>query len=160
MTRVMNSIEIIPFSNEHQAVFRSLNEEWLDKYHLMEDHDVAILNDPRKMILENGGEIFLARVNERIVGTAALMKEHERVYELVKMAVAPEFRNQGIGNILIDRCIAKAKDLNAEKIILFSNHQLKNALKLYEKFGFNYIPVENSPFLTADIKMELIVSRQ
>jgi putative acetyltransferase len=156
----MNSIEIIPFSNEHHEAFRSLNEEWLDKYHLKEDHDVAILNDPKKMILENGGEIFLARVNERIVGTAALMKEHEGVYELVKMAVAPEFRNQGIGNILIDRCIAKAKDLNAEKIILFSNHQLKNALKLYEKFGFNYIPVENSPFLTADIKMELILSRQ
>jgi putative acetyltransferase len=156
----MNSIEIIPFSNEHQAVFRSLNEEWLDKYHLKEDHDVAILNDPRKMILENGGEIFLAKANGRIVGTAALMKEHEGIYELVKMSVAPDLRSQGIGNILITRCIEKAKEFNAEKIILFSNHQLTSALKLYEKFGFNYIPVENSPFLTADIKMELIISRR
>jgi putative acetyltransferase len=156
----MNSIEVIPFSDQYQAEFRSLNEEWLDKYHLKEDHDIAILKDPRKMILETGGDIFLARLNDRIVGTAALMKEHEGVYELVKMTVAPDFRNQGIGNILINRCLEKAKELNAEKIILFSNHQLKSALKLYEKFGFKYIPVENSPFLTADIKMELIMSRR
>jgi putative acetyltransferase len=156
----MNSIEIIPFSDEHRSAFLFLNEEWLNKYHLMEDHDMVILNDPRKTILDNGGEIFLAKFNERIVGTAALMKEHEGVYELVKMTVAPDLRSQGIGNILIDRCIEKAKQLNAEKIILFSNHQLKAALKLYEKFGFNYIPVQNSPFLTADIKMELIFSRQ
>jgi putative acetyltransferase len=153
----MNTIEVVPFADEYQSVFRSLNEEWLNKYHLKEDHDIVILNNPRKMILESGGEIFLAKCEDRIVGSAALMKEHDGVYELVKMSVAPDFRSRGIGNILLQRCIEKAKELRAEKIILFSNHQLKSALRLYEKFGFAYIPVENSPFLTADIKMELVL---
>ncbi len=43
------------------------------------------------------------------------------------------------------------------KLNLFSNHQLKSALKLYEKYGFGYVEMKNSPFETADIKMELIL---
>jgi hypothetical protein len=49
--------------------------------------------------------------------------------------------------------------LGAVKIELFSNHQLKNALKLYEKYGFGYIEMKGSPFETADIKMELILKQ-
>ncbi len=57
----------------------------------------------------------------------------------------------------MDRCLAKARELGAVKIELYSNHQLKPALKLYEQYGFMYIEVKDSPFETADIKMELTV---
>jgi hypothetical protein len=59
--------------------------------------------------------------------------------------------------LLIEKCIDKAKDIRAKKISLYSNHQLLTALKLYEKYGFAYVALVNSPFKTADIRMELIL---
>ena len=153
----MNTCQIIEYEDRHKDVFRELNAEWLEQYNLMESHDLEILNDPRKTILENGGVIYLAEADERIVGSAALIREHDRIYELAKMSVAKDYRKMGISRLLIEKCIEKAKELNASKITLFSNHQLKVALGLYEKYGFKHIPVEHSPFLTADVKMELLL---
>jgi putative acetyltransferase len=148
-------VEIIEYSEDHQCAFKAINVEWLERYNLMESHDMAILDDPKKYILDTGGVIYLARLNGDIVGSAALIKEHDGVFELVKMAVVPQLRNQGISKLLLEKCILKARSLKAKKIILFSNHQLQAALSLYEKYGFTHIPVVGSPFATADIKMEL-----
>ncbi|MEQ1678026.1 MAG: GNAT family N-acetyltransferase, partial [Chitinophagaceae bacterium] len=79
-------------------------------------------------------------------------------YELVKMFVDPAYRGQGISKTLLDRCLSEAEKLNARNIILYSNSQLKTALGLYEKYGFNYVDATGGPFLTADIKMELSLS--
>lgn len=151
------NFEIIEFDERYQSAFRKLNIEWLEQYNLLESHDLEILDHPRKHILDNGGVIYLVRWHEEIIGSAALMKEHEGVFELVKMAVAAPFRNQGLSKLLLTECIEKARKLKAQKIILFSNHQLKAALGLYEKFGFKHIPVLDSPFVTADVKMELVL---
>jgi GNAT superfamily N-acetyltransferase len=134
-----------------------MNIEWLAQYNLLEPADMQILNDPKKYILEPGGSIYLARVGDQIVGTAAIVPEHDGIYELVKMAVAQDFQRQGISKLLLETCLNRARAIKAKKVILFSNHQLKAALGLYERFGFKYIPVEDSPFLTADIKMELVL---
>jgi N-acetylglutamate synthase-like GNAT family acetyltransferase len=151
----MTNVRIIPYADRYEEDFRQLNREWLEQYHLLEAHDEAILNNPRETILNTGGVIFLAESDGLIVGTSALMKEHEGVYELVKMGVAKEYQGKGISRLLLNKCIEEARMLKAKKLILFSNHQLKNALALYEKYGFEYIEVEDSPFQTADIKMEL-----
>ena len=153
----MEDIEIIPYTAAHQPVFKSLNLEWLDAYNLLEAHDLMVLNDPQKTILDQGGAIFLAQCNGVIIGCAGLMKEHEGEYELVKMFVAKEFRGRGISKMLIEKCLAQAVQLHAKKLILFSNHQLQTALHLYEKYGFRHVEVKNSPFETADVKMELIL---
>lgn len=152
----MSYCKIIEYTDHHQAVFKELNKTWLDQYNLTESHDLQILDDPRGTILERGGVIYLAEYDRRIVGSAALMKEHGGVYELAKMAVATEYQKMGISKLLLEKCIEKANVLGATKILLFSNHQLKAALGLYEKYGFKYVPVVDSPFLTADIKMELV----
>ena len=148
-------IEIIEYSDKYAAQFRQLNLEWLDGYNLTESHDLMVLDDPRGTILERGGAIFLAKAGDEIVGSAALMKEHGDVYELAKMAVTKSWRGKGISKLLIEKCLEKAKEINAQKIELFSNHQLTTAIQLYEKYGFRHIPVTDSPFSTADVKMEL-----
>ena len=152
-----DQIKVVEYTDSNQPEFKALNLEWLDKYGLTESHDLAVLNDPREMILNKGGYIWLAMHEDKVVGSAALVKEHEGEYELAKMAVAGQYRGKGISKVLIETCVARAKQLNAERITLFSNHQLKTALKLYEKYGFSYVPLEDSPFATADIKMELLL---
>src|ERR1700742_4450513 len=89
-------INIILYEDRYADAFKRLNLEWLDGYHLTESHDLMVLDDPRGTIIERGGVIFLAKAGDEIVGSAALMKEHNGVYELAKMAVNPEWRGTGI----------------------------------------------------------------
>jgi putative acetyltransferase len=151
------NIEIIEYEDHHQAIFKALNVVWLQQYNLLESHDLEILDHPDKYILKDGGAIYLARHGQEIVGSAALLKEQEGVYELVKMTVAPSHQKMGISNLLIEKCLHAARRLKAKQIVLFSNHQLKAALGLYEKYGFKHVPVKDSPFVTADVKMELML---
>ena len=153
----MDTIDIIDYADEHAGVFRDLNLEWLEKYHLTESHDLFVINDPRGTIIDRGGVIYLAQSPAGIVGSAALMKTGEDEYELAKMAVAPEWQGQGISKLLIEKCLDTAKQIGAERVTLFSNHQLQTAIHLYEKYGFRHIDVTDAPFETADIKMELIL---
>jgi ribosomal protein S18 acetylase RimI-like enzyme len=56
---------------------------------------------------------------------------------------------------LIAKCLEKAKELGTRKLILYSNSQLHTAISIYRKFGFKHVAVLDSPFVTADVKMEL-----
>jgi putative acetyltransferase len=148
-------VEIIAYENKYQPDFYRLNVVWLDKYNLKESHDLMILEDPKGTIIDNGGFIWLAKENENIIGSAALIKEADGIFELAKMAVDDAYKGRGISKLLIETCIEKAKECGAEKLELFSNHQLTTALSLYEKYGFKHVEVTGSPFETADVKMEL-----
>lgn len=148
-------IRIQPYEPKFRSAFKKLNLEWLDKHGLTESHDLQILDDPEGMVLDRGGHIFLAMDDEKVVGTAGLYKESGLEYELIKMAVDPSFRGRGIGKLLLEACIGRARELGAVKISLFSNSKLTTALKLYENYGFKHVAVTGAPFLTADVKMEL-----
>jgi putative acetyltransferase len=148
-------IEIIDYSDEYANDFKQLNLEWLNKYNLAESHDLEIINDPKRTILNNGGYIYLAKEDNKIIGTAGLANEGNSVFELVKMAVAPAFQGRGISKILMDKCLNKARELKAKKIFLYSNSQLIIAIGLYKKYGFVHVDASNSPLVTADVKMEL-----
>jgi GNAT superfamily N-acetyltransferase len=150
-------IKIIPYRSEHHVIFKQLNLEWLDHYKLTESHDLMILDDPEGTILNKGGFIWMAEADGKIVGSAGLMKEQEGVYELVKMSVTADYRGKGISKLLIDKCLAKAREIGANKLTLYSNHQLERAIGLYEKYGFCHVALVNSPLETADVRMELIL---
>ena len=149
------SISIVTYTDEYKDAFMQLNLYWLDKYHLTESHDLQVLDNPQATIIYNGGAIYLALHGETVVGSAAIMKVAEGHYELAKMAVSPLWHRKGIGRLLLSKCIETAKQWNVKKISLFSNHQLQAAIGMYRTFGFQDVPVTDSPFETADVKMEL-----
>jgi GNAT superfamily N-acetyltransferase len=147
--------EIIAYENKYEEDFKRLNLEWLNKYNLLESHDQMVLDDPRGTILDRGGYIYLAKSGDEIIGTAGLAREHDGEYELIKMFVSPDFRGKGISKLLIEKCVDKAKEIGAKKLMLYSNSQLQTAIKLYIQYGFHHVPVVDAPFVTADVKMEL-----
>ena len=149
-------IKIVPYRREHHESFRQLNLEWLDHYNLTESHDLVILDDPEGTVINNGGFIWMAEVDGKVAGSVGIMKEKESEYELVKMAVTEPYRGRGISKLLLEQCLAKAKELGAKKLSLYSNHQLQTAISLYEKYGFYHVELVNSPLETADIRMELV----
>lgn len=148
-------VEIIEYIDKYHADFKGLNLEYLDKYNLTESHDLIILDNPGEIILARGGYLWLAKAGEEIVGTVGIMPEGHGIFELIKMCVAESWRGRGISKLLMETCLQKVNEIGGKKIILFSNHQLQTALKLYEKYGFKNVEVKDSPFETADVKMEL-----
>lgn len=150
-------VEIIEYEEKYFQDFKKLNLEWLDKYQLTESHDLLILDNPQKMILERGGFIWLAKAEYEIIGSAAIVNEGEGIFQLAKLSVTQSWQGNSIGQLLIETCLLKVREVGAKKIVLFSNHQLTKALSLYKKYGFKHIEVVESPFLTSDVKMELVL---
>jgi N-acetylglutamate synthase-like GNAT family acetyltransferase len=146
---------IIDYEDKYIKDFQRLNLEWLEKFNLTESHDLEILNHPRENVIDRGGFLFLLLQDDIVIGTAGIFKINDTEYELIKMSVAIEHRGKKFGDMLLEKCISKAKELNASKIILFSNSNLQTAIHLYEKFGFKHVELTDAPFETADIKMEL-----
>jgi len=150
-----NNIEIIGYDEKFHADFKRMNLEYLDKYNLTESHDMIILDNTEETVIGRGGFIWLAKAGNEIVGTVGIMPEGHGIFELIKMCVAESWREKEISKLLMETCLQKIKELGGEKLILFSNHQLQTALKLYTKYGFKNVEVTDSPFVTADVKMEL-----
>src|SRR4030095_15703322 len=150
-----NVIEIIEFDKKYHQDFKKMNLDYLDKYNLTESHDMMILDNPEEYVLGRGGFLWLAKAGDEIVGTVGIMPEGHGIFELIKMCVAESWRGRGISKLLMETCLQKVKELGGEKLFLFSNHQLQTALKLYTKYGFKNVEVTDSPFETADVKMEL-----
>lgn len=148
-------VEIIDYRDEFQQSFKDLNMQWLQQYSLLEPRDLEALDYPRETIISNGGAIFLAALEEQIIGTGAVIFEHGH-YELAKMTVAPEFRGMGVSKLLMNKCLGFVRSAGAKKVILYSNSQLQSALHLYKAYGFKHVIVEDTPFQTADVKMELV----
>jgi N-acetylglutamate synthase-like GNAT family acetyltransferase len=123
----------------------------------VEDYDKKILSNPQKHIINKGGSIFFAKKDKKIVGVVALMPTHELdVYELTKMGVEKNFRNQGAGRQLLKKGVDQAKLNKLKKVIIYSNRKLENAIYLYKSFGFIEVELEkNSNYQRADIKLEL-----
>ena len=151
------AIEILEYKPEHQFWFEKFNREWIEKYFSMEPLDFAMLQNPEDHIIKKGGTIFMAYYQDQPAGTVALKFVSPGIYELTKMAVAENFQGKKIGNALAGAAVTRAKAQGAKKIILYSNTLLKPAIALYQKFGFQEIPVDG-PYHRTNIKMQLTLS--
>jgi len=60
--------------------------------------------------------------------------------ELVKMYLLPEARGRGIGKMLIKKCLEFAKEAGYKKVYIETLPPLIQAIRVYEKFNFTYLP--------------------
>lgn len=152
-------MKIIPFESQYATDFKDLNIEWLEKYFWVEPHDEEVLGKPGKYIIDPGGQIFLVKDRDQIIGTVALMKIEDGVFELTKMAITPSAQGRNIGQKLMAHTLEFARKRGWQKLIIYSNRKLENAIHIYRKYGFKEIPIEgNNPYSRGDIKMELLLS--
>jgi len=151
------TIEIIDYKPEHQQRFKEINEQWITRKYVMEEEDLKTVNDPYGYVIKGGGKIFIATHNGYPVGTVAYLNMGSGVYEMIKMAVDEKYRGLKIGKLLGEHSVQAMKEFGAKSLILFSNKAgSATAIQLYYKLGFIEIPLGNSEFQRADIKMELV----
>jgi GNAT superfamily N-acetyltransferase len=151
----LNQVLILDYEPQLAPYFKKINAAWIEHYFKLEEHDLHQLETPEESILKPGGAILFARYENEIAGTCALIKTGETEFELAKMGVDKQYRSKQIGKALLVAAIEKAKTLGAKKLWLGSSTKLQPALRLYEQFGFQHVPLQPSPYARADIRMEL-----
>lgn len=152
-----NKINIVPFEDKYAPAFKNLNQWWIEKYFKMEEADFMALDNPKNYILDKGGYIAVAILDKEPVGVCALIKMKNSTYdfELAKMGVSPKIHGNGIGNLLGEEIIKKAKELGAKKLFLETHTSLKPAIYLYKKLGFIQIFGVPTPYKRSNYQMEL-----
>ena len=96
-----------------------------------------------------GAGYFIAEQNGELLGGGGFFHSDglpEDTCELVKMYLLPESRGKGIGAAIINKSIKVAKLSGFKKMYLETMPELNRAIKVYEKFGFEYLngPVGNT----------------
>ncbi len=152
-----NQVNIVDYNDSYREAFKSLNQEWIERYFVMEEMDHKALDHPKEYILDNGGYIAVALLHNEPVGVCALIKmQHEHFdYELAKMGVSPKAQGLGIGYQLGLTIIDKAKEFGATYVYIESNTKLKPAINLYKKLGFVEVKGIETPYERCDIQLEL-----
>lgn len=158
--REKGEIEIIPYEPCHKELFKSLNENWITQHWEIEPHDLDYLDHPQEYIIDKGGFIFVAIYKEKPVGVCALCKMDDPIYdyELAKLAVSSEAQGKGIGTILCNTVIEKAKAMGAKVLFLESNTLLKPAIHTYRKLGFKELAEYHPAYERGNIQMELKIT--
>jgi len=156
--RYRNEVRIIEYDSKYREYFKKLNYEWLKKYFKIEPGDEKILSDPENRIINKGGEIYFAEIDDEIIGTGALIKHEDGTDELIKMAVTEKSRGKQAGRILAEHLIKRARARNSSKLVLETSPKLTAAMNLYRHLGFIHVPYPagKSPKYKRDtIKLEL-----
>jgi len=138
MTTPETGPTIREFRPGDEAAFRRLNEEWINRYFVLEPKDEDSLADPQRTILDRGGRIFLAILASEPVGCCALLAVAPGEFEVAKMAVTKSSQGAGIGRRLLEKAITEARASGARRLYLETNRKLVAAIRLYESLGFTH----------------------
>jgi putative acetyltransferase len=140
---------MLPFSFSHLKIRTASNEDIasikklvfgvLEEFDLLPDPETtdADLNDIEGNYLRRGGLFELIEDYQgSLKGTVGVFPMDANTCELRKMYFAPEIRGSGLGKLILQRVINRAKELGFARMVLETSSKLPAAKRLYEGFGF------------------------
>ena len=125
------------------------------KNNLISDFDNFWTYQILKEELESENSSYLvARMNNEIVGFAGIKVVLDEA-DIMNIVIKKNYRNQGIGTLLLESLISLAKRLNLNSLSLEVSEENLPAIHLYQKFGFeslgfrkNYYQDKNGIIMT------------
>lgn len=110
-----------------------LTEEELRRYDSMSD-----IEHVRSHYFDTGGVFLVLVDDEQIVGTGAIRKLGDEVFELKRMWFLKEYRGQGWGWKMAQRLFDFARQSGCRKVRLdlMNEERQSQAIKLYKRLGF------------------------
>ncbi|HTE27019.1 GNAT family N-acetyltransferase [Flavitalea sp.] len=95
-----------------------------------------------ELFQEPGSIYYVAEIDGTIAGGVGIFPTPglpEGTCELVKMYLVPPARGIGLGKSLIEKALAFATNSSFRHVYIETMPELSQAMKVYEKFGFNYL---------------------
>lgn len=100
-----------------------------------------------------GGRLLIALWREQLSGCVALRKLEDRICEMKRLYVKPQFRGKGIGRALAEAIIEKAREIRYHSMRLDTISSMDGARALYLSLGFKeiapyrYNPIKGAAFM-------------
>jgi len=85
----------------------------------------------------------VAEVNGEVLGGGGIFPTQglpADTVELVKLYLLPAARGRGVGKALITHCFEAARANGYARVYLETTDELTQAIPLYERLGFTYLP--------------------
>lgn len=132
------AVAIIDYKPSLKKHLYELTGYWLIGYlkGKLEDEENFSLQNPDVAYVQQGGFLFYARYQDKIIGCVALKRLDEYAFELTQLCVDPKFQSLGAATKLIDRCISRCKENEAKELWLQTDSGVPQANKIFYKFGF------------------------
>ena len=131
------ALRLVEYDDRLAPEFDAITREWVSEMFVLEQNDIKIIEHPKEMILDRGGEILFVEADGLgVVGTCALMPVDGAVFELTKMGVRASARGLKAGEFLLSRTLERARQMPIEGLFLLTNRKCAAAIHLYEKAGF------------------------
>ena len=93
---------------------------------------------------------IIAKTNDgEIIGFAGI-KIIINTADIMNIVVKKSWRNQGVGNLLLNNLVYLCKKLNLSSLSLEVNEDNQSAIHLYEKFGFKRIGLRKNYYKNND----------
>ncbi len=126
-----------PFETRDQVAARQLILNGLGEHYGFIDET---RNPDLDNILENytaiGATFLVAQIDERIVGTGALLEEEPNIGRVVRMSVDRAYRRYGIGKAIMLQLIQVARERGYTQVRLETNNDWYDVIAFYISLGF------------------------
>lgn len=112
--------------------------------------DLLLLADPSKDLVKKylkSSDVYVALINNTIVGEYVLTNISSQIVELKNIAVDEAYQGKGIGKQLVIDAILKAKNHGAKRIEVGTGNSGFSQLALYQKCGFRIVGVDKDFFI-------------
>lgn len=131
-------MEIREARNTDSEAIKAVVFSVLKEYGLRPDTDTtdSDLDGIEDCYFNNNGYFGVVIEHNRIVATVGLFRISQSTCELRKMYCIPESRGKGLGKKLLELSLNKARELGYSRMVLETASPLKEAIKLYKKYGF------------------------
>lgn len=95
------------------------------------------LKDIEQSYFERGGAFYVLEEEDgTIIGAYGLYLIDEQTCELRKMYLHSSHRGKGLGKLLLEDALSKARQIGFKKMTLETASVLKEAISLYKSYGF------------------------
>jgi ribosomal protein S18 acetylase RimI-like enzyme len=103
------------------------------------------------------GRLLIAAYGDDPAGCIALRKLENRICEMKRLYVKPQFRGAGIGRALAEAIIEEAKEIGYHRMRLDTLPPMASARSLYTSLGFKkigayrYNPIQGAEFMELEL---------
>ena len=126
-------------------VVRQHGEQYLREYGWNSEFEGLVADIVAKMMAQHDPAWergWIAELDGRRVGSVFVVKKNATQAQLRLLLLTPEARGLGLGARLTDECIAFARTLSYQSMILWTHSNLTAARAIYARRGFKLVQSE------------------